>query len=240
MTAATLASLVFIEKLLEMVGGAVLEGVGGLTETGLILTAVVVVGGATAVVLGGAVASAIGGAAVDSVMGGAADSLIGGAPDVLAFAEETLLTVDVAVNVTGTESAIKVGGAAVDTTEESKVESILAVDVAIAVLLKVGGATVSSTEVGGALVIRMLGVLTGKVVVTDGAENVTEDLMVVAGIMGVAEEITGVAKVDVEPDKTDLALSDKTGVATVELLCGLVKVLSCSSSDCSFSSSLVT
>ena len=244
MTAALLASLVFIEKLLEMVGGAVLKGVGGITDTGLKSAAVVVVGGATAVVLGRAVTLEIGGAAVDSVMGGAADSLMGRAPDVLAVAEEISLTVDVTVDVTGKESSIKVGGAAVDTTEESKVvaESTMEVDVATADVLKVGGATVFSTEVGGALVIRMFGILTGIVVVTDGAKNVTEDLMVVAGIMGVAVEITGVAKVDAEPDKIDLASSDKTGVATEELLSvgGLVKVSSCSSSDGSFSSPLVS
>ena len=81
-----------------------------------------------------------------------------------------------------------------------------------------------------------------KVALTKGAENITEESIVVAPTVGVAVEVTGMAKVGIDPDRTDLVLSDKMGVAAVESLSagGLVKVSSCPSSDCSVSSSLVS
>lgn len=94
-------SLVFVDKLLEMVGVAVVEGVGGTTE---IVFTCVVVGGAADVVVGGA---------VDLVSSGGADSVVGGATDgiggLVVVTDEIVLTV---VNGVGNESATGVGGAA--------------------------------------------------------------------------------------------------------------------------------
>ena len=244
-------SLVVTDKVLEMMGGAVVDGVGGTTDIGLVITAdvmvaVVVVGGAATavvevggvadVVVGGAVTSAMGGAPVASEIGGAAVSVMGEAPDVL-IVEDISLVVDLVADVIGNESAIKVGGD-VDTTVEDKLvvdEITLELGGAVVGVSKVGRGAAAVTEVGGALVeIRVM----DKVGLIEGAENVTEDSIVVTAAAIVV--VAGVTKVGI--DKTDLVLSDKTGVAAVESLSAgdLVKVSSCPSSDCSVSSSLVT
>ena len=240
-------SLVVTDKVLEMMGGAVVDGVGGTTDIGLVITAdvmvaVVVVGGAATavvevggvadVVVGGAVTSAMGGAPVASEIGGAAVSVMGEAPDVL-IVEDISLAVDLVADVIGNESAIKVGGD-VDTTVVVD-EITLELGGAVVGVSKVGRGAAAVTEVGGALVeIRVM----DKVGLIEGAENVTEDSIVVTAAAIVV--VAGETKVGI--DKTDLVLSDKTGVAAVESLSAgdLVKVSSCPSSDCSVSSSLVT
>ena len=194
--------------------------------------AVDVIGNESAIKVGGAV----------DVIGNESAIKVGGAVDIIG--NESAIKVGGAVDVIGNESAIKVGGA-VDTTTEDKVvvdDITLEVGGAVVAVGKVGGGAVVATEVGGALVEIRVGLFMDKV---EGAENVTEDLIVVAATAGVA--VTGVAKVGIDPDKTGLVLSDKMGVAAVESLSAgdLVKVSSCSSSscsssDCSVSSSLVT
>ena len=238
LTVSVVASVVFIDKLVEMVGGAVVEGVGGTTDIAVVKTAGVEVGGAADMllgvaadsvmggaldsVMGGAVDSVMGGAldsviggASDSVMGGAADSAVGVAADVLVANEETSLTADLVVDVVGNESAIRVGGAA-DTVVEDKV----AVD---NITLVVGGAVVLAIKVGGAaleVIVTTVGSFMDRVAVEEAAtENVTEDSTVVAlTITGAVVETKGVDKVGKVEGTVELVPSDKMGIAVVESL----------------------
>ena len=248
-TVSPVASVVFTDKLLERVGVAVVEGVGGTTDIKLLTVADVMVGVAAVIVVGGAVdvtvgaaavivvggaavvtvdvaavggtvVAAMGGTLVDRVIGGAADSVMGGAPDVLVVAE-----VDEVVDTIAEDNSV--------------VEEITLVDGAAVTVLKGGRAAVIATEVGGASAEVRTGLFMDTV---DGAKTVTEDSIVVAATVGVAVEVLGVAKVGIDPVTTDLVSSDKMGTATVESLSagGLVKVSSCSSSDGSVSSSLTS
>ena len=236
LTVSVVASVVFIDKLLEMVGGAVVEGVGGTTDIVAVKNAGVEVGGAADVllgvaadsvmggaldsVMGGAVDSVMGGAldsvigrAADSVMGGAADSAVGVAANVLVANEETSLTADLVVDVVGNESAIRVGGAA-DTVVEDKdaVDNITLVGTVV-LAIKVGGAALE-------VIVTTVGSFMDRVAVAEAAtENVTEDSTVVAlTITGAVVETKDVDKVGKVEGTVELVPSDKMGIAVVESL----------------------
>ena len=208
LTVSLLASVVFTDKLLEIVGGAVVKGVGGTTDIVLVTFADVVVGRADVLldvavdsVMGGALDSVIGGA-VDSLMGGALDSVMGGAADSavgVAVAELVAIeeTSDLMVDVVGNESAIRVGGAA-DTVVEDEITLV----------------------VGGVVVV---GIKVGRAADTGVEERVAVDkiTLVVGGAVVVAIKVGGAADTGVE-DKITLVggavvVAIKVGGATLEV-----------------------
>ena len=244
LTVSVVASVVFTDKLLEIVGGAVVKGVGGTTDIVLVTFADVVVGRAD-VLLGVAVDSVMGealdsviGGAVDSLMGGALDSVMGGAADSavgVAVAELVAIeeTSDLMVDVVGNESAIRVGGAA-DTVVEDKVavdEITLVVGGVVVVGIKVGRAADTVVEervavdkiilvVGGAVVVA---IKLGGAADTGVEERVAVDkiTLVVGGAVVVAIKLGGAADTGVE-DKITLVggavvVAIKVGGATLEV-----------------------
>lgn len=141
------ASVVFMDSVMEAVGGAVVVGVGGITEIGSIFAADIVLDEAAGVVLDGAEGSVMGGAkdsvmgaAEDSVMSGAKDSVMGGAEDsVMGGAKDSVMD--------GAEDSVM--GGATDSTDVLVVVDEIALTVDL-VANKVSD-KVSATRVGGAV-----------------------------------------------------------------------------------------
>ena len=200
-TESVVASTVFIEKLLEVVvGGAVVDGVGGTTDIVLVTAADVMIGGAADVVIG---------VAADVVTGGAADVMIGGAADVVTGGATDVVTGGATDVVTGGAADVMGGAADVVISVAAGVVTGGATDVVTGEAADVvtGGATdvaigVAADAVMGVAVVSVMGRIVDSVMggAAEPVMGMDVDLVVggAADVLVVTEEISLIPDLVVE------------------------------------------